>query len=524
MRHSKMPAYDGDRLAEIGDEQMQAGEIEAAIDSFTRAAEVYQRALRAGPRARPAARLRGSKGLVLLKRGDLLARVGQEDEALASYAAARTEIEAALRDEPEPAYLYTNSALILEGRGQIEAGRDQADAALETFAQAVARYNTALEHDPGYLPAYNNRGLVYKYMADLLAARGNDEGALRHLQQAEQEFQAALERDHTYASAYVNLALTHLTMGGLHMSCDRAAAAVASFQAVAEVSARALNLLPEDIETLNYHAVALGGLGNAYAALGETGEAVAAYRAAALAQDALARQAPAYEYALNNQGVALSNLAMLYREAGRVHLALPLLCGALAAFRRSLELVPDDEEVVGLADETQVVIASIGADLAAPAAGAGICVEMLVEEPALWSLLAAGDVERCCLELCAQADAALLPIEQARASVEALYSRLLADWSAVDRGNLISQLAASLEVGSAGVEVMRLFLAAEPDPSMAATAVLGMAHLTPLVDADPPDRRAADKLDEATNELGRPMTDEEMEILAASRPGKLPWK
>jgi len=70
--------------------------------------------------------------------------------------------------------------------------------------------------------------------------------------------------------------------------------------------------------------------------------------------------------------------------------------------------------------------------------------------------------------------------------VEALYSRLLADWSAVDRGNLISQLAAALEVGSAGVEVMRLFLAAEPDPSMAATAVLGMAHLTPLVDADPP--------------------------------------
>jgi len=38
------------------------------------------------------------------------------------------------------------------------------------------------------------------------------------------------------------------------------------------------------------------------------------------------------------------------------------------------------------------------------------------------------------------------------------------------------------------------------------------------------DMRAADKLDEATNELGRPMTDEEMEILAASRPGKLPWK
>ncbi len=38
------------------------------------------------------------------------------------------------------------------------------------------------------------------------------------------------------------------------------------------------------------------------------------------------------------------------------------------------------------------------------------------------------------------------------------------------------------------------------------------------------DMRAADKMDEATNELGRPMTDEEMEILAASRPGKLPWK
>ncbi len=37
------------------------------------------------------------------------------------------------------------------------------------------------------------------------------------------------------------------------------------------------------------------------------------------------------------------------------------------------------------------------------------------------------------------------------------------------------------------------------------------------------DMRAADKLDEATNELGRPMTDEEMEMLAASRPGKLPW-
>lgn len=38
--------------------------------------------------------------------------------------------------------------------------------------------------------------------------------------------------------------------------------------------------------------------------------------------------------------------------------------------------------------------------------------------------------------------------------------------------------------------------------------------------------RAAEELDDLTNELGlgRPMTDEEMQILEATRPGTLPWK
>lgn len=505
MDKSRRPDDNGDRLAAIGDGQMRQGEVEAAIESFTWAAEAYERALRARTRGLHTARLHGSRGLVLLKRGDLLAQAGQDDVALGSYAAAQTEIEAALGDEPEAAYLYTNSAIALQGCGRIEAGRGQTDAALAHFAEAATRYGAAIAHDPGYLPAYNNRGLVYKYMADLLAEEGDDEAALRHLRQAEQEFRALLERDPSYASAHENLALILVTEGGVHMSRDRHAAAVESYQAAVEVGARALDRDPEhidiDIDTLNYRATALGGLGDAYAALGEIGEAIAAYRAAALALDTIVRRAPDYTYALNNQGLALSRLASLHREVGRVDLALPLLRGALAALRRSLEIDPDDEDVVRLADETQAVLASAGAGPANPASvggaalavdagradstGAGITVELLVAEPALWTLLDPDDLAHFCVNLCAHTAASRLPIERVKASIGALYARLLEDWSEGDRADIIRQVAASLTVGAASVEVLRLFLAAEPDPPTAATAVLDMVHLTPLIDADP---------------------------------------
>ncbi len=41
MDKSRRPDDNGDRLAAIGDRQMREGEVEAAIESFTRAAEAY---------------------------------------------------------------------------------------------------------------------------------------------------------------------------------------------------------------------------------------------------------------------------------------------------------------------------------------------------------------------------------------------------------------------------------------------------------------------------------------------------
>lgn len=56
-------------------------------------------------------------------------------------------------------------------------------------------------------------------------------------------------------------------------------------------------------------------------------------------------------------------------------------------------------------------------------------------------------------------------------------------------------------------------------------AMIPVAEVERIMDEDRVrDMRAATKLDELTSELGREMTDEEMEELSVSRPGKPPWQ
>ena len=111
--------------------------------------------------------------------------------------------------------------------------------------------------------------------------------------------------------------------------------------------------------------------------------------------------------------------------------------------------------------------------------------DSVITTPHLWSGVARSNLERYAVKLCALYAAHPEQGASVRASFDAMYGRLLEDLSPVERGCIIDEVCASLPVGNAAVHTLALFVHAEPDPGVAATAVINMAHLAPLSGDDP---------------------------------------
>jgi tetratricopeptide (TPR) repeat protein len=111
--------------------------------------------------------------------------------------------------------------------------------------------------------------------------------------------------------------------------------------------------------------------------------------------------------------------------------------------------------------------------------------DSVVKTPHLWRGVARSNLERYAVKLCALYAAHPEQDASVRASFDAMYGRLLEDLSPVERGRIIDEVCASLPVGIPAVNTLALFVHAEPDPGVAATAVINMAHLTHLSGDDP---------------------------------------
>jgi Tfp pilus assembly protein PilF len=111
--------------------------------------------------------------------------------------------------------------------------------------------------------------------------------------------------------------------------------------------------------------------------------------------------------------------------------------------------------------------------------------DSVIKTPHLWSGVARSNLERYAVQLCALYAAHAEPNASVRASFDAMYSRLLEDLSPIERGRIIDEVCASLPVGIAAVNTLALFVHAEPDPGVAATAVINIAHVAPLSGDDP---------------------------------------
>jgi hypothetical protein len=111
--------------------------------------------------------------------------------------------------------------------------------------------------------------------------------------------------------------------------------------------------------------------------------------------------------------------------------------------------------------------------------------DSVIKNPSLWARVDQSTLEQYAVNLCFLCASHQSPGDLLLASFDAMYSRLLEDLSPVERGSIIDEVCASLPVGVAAVQTLALFVHAEPDPGVAATAVINMAHLAPLSGDDP---------------------------------------
>jgi Flp pilus assembly protein TadD len=111
--------------------------------------------------------------------------------------------------------------------------------------------------------------------------------------------------------------------------------------------------------------------------------------------------------------------------------------------------------------------------------------DSVIKNPSLWARVDQSILEQHAVNLCLLCASHQSPGDLLLASFDAMYRRLLEDLSPVERGSIIDEVCASLPVGVAAVQTLALFVHAEPDPGVAATAVINMAHLAPLSGDDP---------------------------------------
>jgi non-specific serine/threonine protein kinase/serine/threonine-protein kinase len=285
------------------------GDLRGALESYQKAQQILDSALNAAPHEPRAVRTRL---LGLIKIGDTLAALGDQDAALAAYDEALTRGQAWLANQPEDALTRSNVLNAHERKGNVLRARGELDAALEHFTLHLdgSRAAAGGSDDPWRLRGI---GVGLTKIASIHYDRRELDAALANYREflAVSEKLRAAHPDNLVARR--DLGVAHQWIGIIQADRGQHAAALESFGASNAVYEELLRDDPQDATAQSALATNLSKRGEIHLAAGRLDEARADFEGSATLIEALAQRQPDRPDILRLLGVAYYKLAELNR-------------------------------------------------------------------------------------------------------------------------------------------------------------------------------------------------------------------
>lgn len=250
-------------------------------------ADELERALRQHALAAADQRVVGEPGSsdALQQRADARISIDDLDGALA-------DLDEALRAAPSDALAFAHRGQVYARKAAKCSGDDDADGALAAFADARADYEAALVLDPNLAGAHNNLGVCRQERAHALRRLGRDEEASVDERGARSAFDRAIALAPRFGLALENRALAHRRAAETALFARDWDVASTELAAAADDLERALALAPSSSRWLTDRALVHELAANVCDARGESACARARELAAQLDFDAAVSHAP----------------------------------------------------------------------------------------------------------------------------------------------------------------------------------------------------------------------------------------
>lgn len=236
-RAADLAPDDGHAHLLLGLLHLRTGKLEAAEAAFRHQIELAERGPATGPERH--------RGLAML--GDTLAAGGDDEQALASYEAARDGVARLIEKAPENAALLRDSSVIQDRIGDVLLARGMPDEALVSFRKSLAVVEDIAAREPENAELQRDLSVTCDRIGDALERMGDIDGALASYRKGLAIAEALAARDSDRTSLQWDLSVSLERVGDLLAVKGNAEGALESYRRALAIAEALVRSAPDHV-------------------------------------------------------------------------------------------------------------------------------------------------------------------------------------------------------------------------------------------------------------------------------------